>query len=128
MKNLFLFALIVCIVGLIPLSYAQSDTESEEITDQDVAIGVIFFIGIPAAAVIIIVILIKKNRQKNKELKQAGSRIKKQKKHLSKMEQSNYVKPTDTKKDSLFCVSCGAKLNSKAKFCKECGSNQATQS
>ena len=60
MKNLFLFALIVCIVGLIPLSYAQSDTESEEITDQDVAIGVIFFIGIPAAAVIIIVILIKK--------------------------------------------------------------------
>ena len=128
MKNLFLFALTVCIVGLIPLSYAQSDIESEEITDQDVAIGVIFFIGIPAAAVIIIVILIKKNRQKNKDLKQADSRIKKQKKHLSKMEQSNYVKPTDTKKDSLFCVSCGAKLNSKAKFCKECGSNQATQS
>ena len=128
MKNLFLFALVVCIVGLIPLSYAQSDTESEEITDQDVAIGVIFFIGIPAAAVIIIVILIKKNRQKNKDLKQADSRIKKQKKHLSKMEQSNYVKPTDTKKDSLFCVSCGAKLNPKAKFCIECGSNQTTQS
>ena len=128
MKNLFLFALVVCIVGLIPLSYAQSDTESEEITDQDVAIGVIFFIGIPAAAVIIIVILIKKNRQKNKDLKQADSRINKQKIHLSKMEQSNYVKPTDTKKDSLFCVSCGAKLNPKAKFCIECGSNQTTQS
>jgi len=128
MKNLFLSILAVSLVGILMVSgaFAQNQTSDESVEEDPNAgtYGLLFIIGI----VIIIVILIKKVVQKNKELKQANSRIKKQKKHLSKMEQSNYVKPTDTKKDSLFCVSCGAKLNPKAKFCKECGSNQATQS
>jgi hypothetical protein len=93
--------------------------------EDDSALVFFIFVVLPVSAVIIIVILIKKNRRKNKDLKQADSRINKQKIHLSKMEQSNYVKPTDTKKDSLFCVSCGTKLKPKAKFCSKCGATQS---
>ena len=93
--------------------------------EDDSALVFFIFVVLPVSAVIIIVILIKKNRQKNKDLKQADSRINKQKIHLSKMEQSNYVKPVGTKKDSLFCVSCGTKLKPKAKFCSKCGATQS---
>ena len=103
----------------------EFDYQSPEDDSYYIASAVIFIIGMPTAAVIIIVILIKKNRRKNKDLKQADSRINKQKIHLSKMEQSNYVKPVGTKKDSLFCVSCGTKLKPKAKFCSKCGATQS---
>ena len=102
----------------------EFDYQSPEDDSYFMALGFFFIVVLPASAVITIVILIKKNRRKNKDLKQADSRINKQKIHLSKMEQSNYVKPVGTKKDSLFCVSCGTKLKPKAKFCTQCGSLQ----
>ena len=71
-------------------------------------------------------------KQKNKEIKQADSRITKQKKHLAKMEQSTTKPPqqepssksVDTKGDPLFCENCGNQLKPDAKFCKKCGTSR----
>ena len=63
-----------------PVSVTEDSTE--EISDTGHWYVTIFIFIIPIAAVIIIVILIKKVKQKNKEIKQADSRIAKQKKHL----------------------------------------------
>ena len=82
---------------------------------QIIILGSMLF-GLGFLAMVIYALLSKKDTSESAQEKPAQQK-------LAEYETGYLARNTD-----LFCQSCGTTLKSGAKFCKECGSKQATQS